>query len=67
MADSPPDNSDELLDHYDLDFSKAKPNRFAALFNPSGDPKVANIRSPRLVHPKQAVHFIKEVVDVRDE
>ncbi len=27
-------NDDDLLDHYDIDFSKAKPNRFAALFGP---------------------------------
>ncbi len=28
------DDDDDLLDHYDIDFSKAKPNRFAALFGP---------------------------------
>ena len=29
-----PLNDDELRDHYDFDFSKAKPNRYAALFGP---------------------------------
>ena len=29
-----PMNDDELRDHYDFDFSKAKPNRYAALFGP---------------------------------
>ena len=31
MNDKPAnEDDDELLDHYDIDFSKAKPNRFAA-------------------------------------
>lgn len=28
------DDDDDLLDHYDIDFSLAKPNRFASLFAP---------------------------------
>ena len=43
------DADDDLLDHYDIDFSKAKPNPYAAMFGPlrSGgrvvylDPEVA--------------------------
>ena len=50
MSDQPVnEEDDDLLDHYDIDFSKAKPNRFAPLFAPlkSGgravylDPEVA--------------------------
>ena len=51
MNDKPvkDDDDDDLLDHYDIDLSKAKPNRFAAMFGPlkSGgrvvylDPEVA--------------------------
>ena len=29
-----PMNNDELRDHYDIDFSKAKPNRYAAMLGP---------------------------------
>ena len=50
MSDKPVnEDDDDFLDHYDIDFSKAKPNRFAPLFGPlkSGgrviylDPEVA--------------------------
>ena len=35
MTDKPlTDDDDDLLDHYDLDYSKAKPNRFAAMLGP---------------------------------
>ncbi|MFM9963950.1 MAG: hypothetical protein ACKV2Q_22335 [Planctomycetaceae bacterium] len=47
MNDKPTnEDDDELLDHYDIDFSKATPNRFAAAFRPGGclvylEPEVA--------------------------
>jgi len=39
---------DELRQHYDFDYSKSKPNRFAARFNEAAivvvlDPDVANV------------------------
>ena len=67
MNDKPFDDSDELRDHYDLDFTKAKPNRFAALFQPVSTPTKATIRSPQLAHSEQAVEFIKEVIGVPHE
>ncbi|MBA3312708.1 MAG: hypothetical protein M3552_11830 [Planctomycetota bacterium] len=33
MSDDPPSEEGDLLPHYDFDYSKAKPNRFAALLN----------------------------------
>ncbi len=67
LNNKPSDDGDELRDHYDLDYSKAKSNRFAALFNPGSTPTVAKIRSPRFAHPEQAAEFIKEIVEVPDE
>ena len=67
MNDKPPDDSDELLDHYEFDYRKAKPNRFAALFKPSSTLTNATIMSPWLAHPEQEAHFTKEVVEVPDE
>ena len=31
-----PDEQDEMLEHYDFDYSQAKPNRFASALNKQG-------------------------------
>ena len=68
MNDKPMHDDDELRDHYDFDFSKAKPNRYAAMFGPLKpggrvvylDPEVAE----RFASSEEVNRVLKTLVEV---